>query len=60
MSSYGLQRSPSACRLIYDARRPFLLPRASALLLRESILPSLVVGLDGESLPERCVEPSDD
>jgi hypothetical protein len=37
--------------------RPFLLPRAKALLLRPFILLSLVgdVGLDNESLPERAV-----
>jgi hypothetical protein len=48
--------------LIYDARRPFLLPRVRALLLMESILLSIVgeVGFDAESLPDRCVELSDD
>lgn len=49
--------------LIYDTRRPFLLPRVKALRLIESILLSLVgdVGLGAESLPDRPVrELSDD
>jgi len=49
--------------LIYEARRPFLLPRVKALLLIASILLGLVgdVGLGVESLPDRAVcEPSDD
>lgn len=43
--------------LIYEARRPFLLPRVRALLRMAFILLSLVgdVGLVVESLPDRSV-----
>lgn len=43
--------------LIYDVRRPFLLPRVRALLRMAFILLSLVgdVGLELESLPDRSV-----
>jgi hypothetical protein len=49
--------SKSMVALIYDARRPFLLPRVRALLRMAFILLSLVgdVGLEVESLPDRSV-----